>query len=75
MSLNSKTTYGNFYKPNNGRPAGLEKTNDSFRHGQPWYGSTTYGNNFKNPTSEDFPKHYKIIEKYDENPNFKNIFQ
>ena len=58
MPLMSQTTYGKSFGKSLGKPAGLEKTPDNLKHGQPWFGNSTYGSFYKAPNPEDYAKKY-----------------
>jgi hypothetical protein len=49
--------------------------NDMLKTGGNWYGKSSYGNFFENPNPEYHAKKVKILEKYNENPNFSKQYR
>lgn len=59
---------------NQGKKEDHERIPDNLKTGYNWYGSTTYGNNFRQPNPEDYAKKYKIKEKREENPDYNHQY-
>lgn len=47
---------------------------DNLKTGSNWYGSTTYGNNFRAPNPEDYANKYTVHEKLEKNPDYKRQY-
>lgn len=72
--MRSRSTYTKSFTGQPGKRSEWGKVPDNLRTGSNWYGSTTYGNNFRQPNPEDYAHKYSNIEKYNKDPNYNRQY-
>lgn len=73
--MRSRSTYTKSFTGQPGKRSEWGKVPDNLRTGSNWYGSTTYGNNFRQPNPEDYAHKYSNIEKYNKDPNYNRQYE
>lgn len=74
IPFRSKSTYSRTFTGQVSSRRGQQKAPDNLRTGSNWFGTTTYGNNFRQPNPEDYSIHLKVAQKLETNPDYSHQF-